>query len=238
MLELEKITKKFGGIVALENISFQIIENEILGLIGPNGAGKTTLFNIITGLYRPDRGKVIFDNQNLCKLPVYRIARRGIARTFQTTKLFFNLSAEDNIRIGCEVMGRIPEDQDIRNLLSLVELESKRKKLVHQFTCAEQKRLMIALAVCLQPKLLLLDEPTAGMSAEETLETLEMLDNLRKDGTTILLIEHNMRAVSKICDRVVVLNFGKLIAEDSPGEIMKNQKVIEAYLGEENVLVA
>jgi len=238
LLEVNKITKKFGGIVALKNVSFQVAENEIVGLIGPNGAGKTTLFNIITGLYRPEGGEIIFNHENLCKLPIYKIARKGIARTFQSTRLFFNLSVEDNIRIGCEVTDKVPEDQEIYDLLCLVKLESKMKRLVHRLTCAEQRRLMIALAVCLQPKLLLLDEPTAGMSAEETIETLEIIDNIRKDGVAILLIEHNMRAVSKICDRVIVLNFGELIAEGAPSKIMKNQKVIEAYLGEENVLLA
>lgn len=231
ILEVKNITRKFGGLVALKNVSFKIMENEILALIGPNGAGKTTLFNLITGINKATEGDLIFNGENISKLPIYKIARMGIARSFQQTRLFFNLSVEDNIRIGFEVMGGSVKEKDIYNLLSLGNLEFKKKRNTEQLTHAEQRQLMILLALCCRPKLMLLDEPITGMNAEEIAQTLKMIDNLRKEGVTILLIEHNLKFVTKVSDRVLVLNFGEIIAEGSHEEVVKNKKVIDAYIG-------
>jgi len=231
ILEAKNITRKFGGLIALKNVSFKIMENEIFALIGPNGAGKTTLFNLITGTYKVTEGELIFDEENITKFPIYKISRRGIARSFQQTRLFFNLSVEDNIRIGFEVMDGSVKEKDIYNLLSLANLESKKKKNAKQLTYVEQRQLMILLSLCCRPKLVLLDEPTAGMNAEEIGQTLKIINNIRKERVTILLIEHNLRVVKNVSDRVLVLNFGEIIAEGSHGEVAKNKKVIDAYLG-------
>jgi branched-chain amino acid transport system ATP-binding protein len=231
MLEVKGLTKKFGGVHAVQDLSFQLAPNEILGLIGPNGAGKSTVFNLLTGLYRPDSGKVLVNGENIIGLPVYQYARLGIGRTFQTTRLFFTHTAAENIRVGCEVLHQNVDEGQIQQCLSLVNLGSKAHYSVERLTSAEQRRLMIALAMCSSPRILLLDEPTAGMIAEEVAETLKMIQRIRENGTSILLIEHNMPAVMNTCDRIVVINSGKRIAEGKPVEIRQNPDVIEAYLG-------
>jgi branched-chain amino acid transport system ATP-binding protein len=231
MLEVKGLTKHFGGVTAVEDLSFRLASNEILGLIGPNGAGKSTVFNLLTGLYRPDKGEILMDGKSMIGLPVHEYARRGIGRTFQATRLFFALSVAENIRVGFEVFHQDVTEVQINQCLSLVKLEQKALKPVELLTSAEQRRLMIALAMCASPRILLLDEPTAGMIAEEVAETIKMIQDIRKKGTSLLFIEHNIPAVMNTCGRILVINSGKLIAEGKPSEIRRNLDVIEAYLG-------
>jgi branched-chain amino acid transport system ATP-binding protein len=231
MLVVKGLTKHFGGVMAVQDLSFTLAPGEILGLIGPNGAGKSTVFNLLTGLYRPDRGEMSLNGESIIGLPVHQYARCGIGRTFQATRLFATLSVAENIRVGCEVFQNNVDDEQILACLSLVKLAGKAEATLQLLSSAEQRRLMIALAMCASPKMLLLDEPTAGMIAEEVSETLQMIRDIRKNGTAILFIEHNMRAVMNLCERVIVINSGKLIAAGTPAEICQNQEVIEAYLG-------
>jgi ABC-type branched-subunit amino acid transport system ATPase component len=231
MLEVKGLTKHFGGVTAVEDLSFRLASDEILGLIGPNGAGKSTVFNLLTGLYRPDKGEILMDGKSIIGLSVHEYARRGIGRTFQATRLFFALSVAENIRVGFEVFHQDVTEVRINQCLSLVKLEQKALKPVELLTSAEQRRLMIALAMCASPRILLLDEPTAGMNAEEVAETIRMIQDIRKKGTSVLFIEHNMPAVMNTCGRILVINSGKLIAEGKPSEIRRNPDVIEAYLG-------
>jgi branched-chain amino acid transport system ATP-binding protein len=235
ILEVQDIHKRFGGIVALNGLSFHIVEGEVLGLIGPNGSGKTTVFNMITGLYRPDGGEVLFRGERITGEPIYRIARKGISRTFQATRLFFNLTVWENIRTVCEAIAPRGQQDRISEVLPQVGLEGKEHRFGHELTSAEQRLLMIGMGLSLSPSLLLLDEPTAGMNAEEVSQTLDIIRAIRRRNCAVLLIEHNMRAVASICDRCIVLNYGERIAEGPVQEIRQNPLVIKAYLGEEQL---
>lgn len=250
LLKLESITKRFGGVTALENISFSLNRGKIVSLIGPNGAGKTTLFNCITGLSQPEEGGIFFGDlqAKLNRASPYEIAERGIARTFQTIRLFKHMTVLENVMVGAHVRSRLGlldvlfqtrriqmREKKIKSLafrlLSFLGLESKANELARNLAYGHQRKLEIARALASDPKLLLLDEPAAGMNPKEKDELLEHIRAIRASGVTILLIEHDMKVVMPVSDHIVVLDYGKKIAEGSAKEIQANPRVIEAYLG-------
>ena len=250
LLAAKGIGKRFGGVHALSDVSFTINHGEIYGLIGPNGAGKTSLFNVLTGIYVPDGGNFTFDGEPLDRLKPNEVAERGIARTFQNIRLFQNLSALETVMIGRHVRTRagvfgaifrdkntLAEESAIEKrsyeLLDYVGVARHANDLARHLAYGDQRRLEIARALATEPKLLALDEPAAGMNATETQGLKRLLEDIRRDGTTILLIEHDMKLVMSVCDRVLVLDYGRKIAEDSAAEVQNNPKVIAAYLGGE-----
>ncbi len=237
ILEIQDISKNFGGIRAVDELTFDVKEDEILGLLGPNGSGKTTLFNLITGVYAADSGRIKFRTDDITNELSYRIALKGISRTFQSTKVFHTQTVLDNISTAMIARARkrhISETrQKVADILDFTHLGDAKTAIAGDLTHAAQRRLMVAMALVEDPDLLLLDEITAGMSGEECNEMIEMAKRIRDRGTTIVLIEHNMRVAMALSDRIVVLNFGRKIAEGKPEEITTNETVLEAYLGRE-----
>lgn len=248
MLKLENLTIRFGGLTAVDNVTTHVKKGEIFGLVGPNGAGKTTTFNMISGYYAPTSGKVIFDGQEIQGRPQYEINYQGIARTYQNINLFNKLTVLENCMIGCHprmkanlfdaifnTKRKRKEDEaareKCRKILAFMELADKEDHLAKNLAYGEQRRLEIARALVSDPKLLLLDEPAAGMNSSEKVELTEMIRKIRDMGITILLVEHNMKLVMSVCDRICVLNFGKKLAEGTPEYIQNDQNVINAYLG-------
>lgn len=237
VLQVVDLSKHFGGITAVDSLSFDVKRGEIVGLLGPNGSGKTTVFNVITGGYLPDSGKITFEGEDITNEVSWKIALKGISRTFQTTKIFPFQTVLDNVFVAMISRARkrrVHEtSQEIDNALDLVHLTDVRDSRAGDLTHAQQRRLMVAMALVEEPALLLLDEITAGMSGEECGEMIDIARKIRGRGTTIVLIEHNMRVAMTLSDRVLVLNFGKRIAEGTPEEISTNEMVLEAYLGRE-----
>ena len=249
LLKATDVSEVFGGLKAVSDFNFHINKGELIGLIGPNGAGKTTAFNLITGVYQPTTGDIKFDGKSIVGLKPYQITQRGIARTFQNIRLFSELSVLENVKIAFHFhvkygllesvfrMGRYFKEEErieeeARKLLKIFHLEDKAEELAKNLPYGAQRRLEIARALAAKPKLLLLDEPAAGMNPQETEELTEFIGKIRTQfNLTILLIEHHMDLVMDISDRIYVLDFGKLIADGTPEQIQNNQRVIDAYLG-------
>ena len=247
MLEIANVTKNFGGLTALSDIGLQVKAKQIYGLIGPNGSGKTTLFNIITGFLTATEGSIQFSGKELTRLPPNKIARLGIARTFQNIRLFGTMTVKENVLVAQNIRARsgilslvqllsarekkLKEEADV--LLKKMGLWKKRNELSISLAYGNQRRLEIARALALAPELLLLDEPAAGMNEAETEDLLKRIQEIRDMGQTIMLIEHDMNIVMGICDYISVLNFGSVIAKGTPAEIQTSEAVIEAYLGRE-----
>jgi len=250
MIKVKNISKKFGGVTAINNLNFSVSLGETFGLIGPNGAGKTTAFNIITGNYKPTNGEIIFKHENITKKSPQKIVKLGIARTFQNIRLFSSMSVLENVLIGfdnhidynfLQTIFRFPkfflEEEKFKKeaveILKFLKIDNFKNELATNLSYGNQRKVEIARALATNPDLLLLDEPVAGMNPKESEELALTLDNLKKEfDLTILLIEHDMKFVNRVCDRVLVLDYGKTIFEGTPNEMLKDKKVIQAYLGD------
>lgn len=251
LLEVKQLTKNFGGLTAVGNVSMELHEGELVGLIGPNGAGKTTLFNLLTGVYVPSEGTVSLDGTILNGKTPYKIASLGLSRTFQNIRLFINMTVLDNVLIGLANQGkshllasllRLPKfyqseaalKEKALELLAIFDLEQEANTLAKNLPYGKQRRLEIVRALATKPKILFLDEPAAGMNPQETAELTSLIRQIKTDfGITIILIEHDMSLVMEVTERIYVLEYGRLIAHGTPNEIKTNKRVIEAYLGGE-----
>ena len=248
LLEVDNLTLRFGGLTALNEVNFEIRQGEILGLIGPNGAGKTTCFNVMTGVYQATSGDVRFDGTSLSRLKRHKITQLGIARTFQNIRLFKAMTVLENVMVGADAHSKVsffdalfrtPRHRRTeaaalaraKELLDLVGIRARHDELASNLSYGDQRRLEIARAMATGPKLLCLDEPAAGFNPAEKIKLMELIRKVRDEGYTVLLIEHDMRLVMGVTDRIVVLEFGQKIAEGTPAEIRDNPAVIAAYLG-------
>jgi len=245
LLDTRNLTKHFGGLAAVSHVGLTVDEGEIVGLIGPNGAGKTTCFNLLSGFLRPTAGTIVFGGEDITGLRPHRIVGRGLVRTFQLTTLFQDMTALENVLLGMHLHSRrglpqalfsrrrFPPDEvaRCREILEFTELGSHADQLARNLPHGHQRVLGIAMALAARPRFLLLDEPVTGMNLEESGRVMALVKTIRDRGTTILLVEHNMRAVMGTCERIVVLNFGQKLAEGTPTEVSTNPQVIEAYLG-------
>ncbi len=246
LLEVKGITKRFGGLVALYDVSFTVEEAEIRGLIGPNGAGKSVMFKTIAGFYKPTEGQILYQEEDITGRGASAIAGRGLVRTFQETTLFQEFTVYQNVLVGCHLRARsnlftallrtdgqkqkIAEEKTLE-VLEFMGLMDRKDQLALNLPLGSQRALAVAIALAAEPKLLLLDEPFAGMNPEETSQMMQIVRRVQESGVTIVLVEHDMKAVMGICEKLMVLNFGQLLAVGSPREIRSNEQVIEAYLG-------
>jgi branched-chain amino acid transport system ATP-binding protein len=236
LLRIDRVTKNFGGLTAVNDVSFDVNRGEIVGLIGPNGAGKTTLFNIINGFYKPSKGSVFFDGKRISGLKPHRLCKMGIARTFQVVKPLQRLSVVDNVVASAFVhtFSKQKAQEVADEVLLFTGLYEERNLVSKGLPLGKRKRLEIARALATRPRLLLLDESFAGLNPTELNESIRIIKKIKERGITILIIEHHMKVIMSISDRIVVLNYGEKIAEGTPEEIGSNSAVIEAYLGEEH----
>jgi len=250
LLEIRNVSKYFGGLEAVGNVDFDVDQGEIKGLIGPNGAGKTTLFNVISGVYHPTSGRVVFKGKDIAHLKPHAIAKMGLVRTFQATTLFNSFSVLKNVLAGYHLHSKVnfwgalfntpatvKRERDIEKkameILEFMGLSKYKDELALNLPHGYQRALGISIALAAEPELLMLDEPVTGMNPEETMEMMGVINKIRDRAITVLLIEHDMRVVMDLCERITVLNFGKKLAEGPPEKIRKNKDVIEAYLGSE-----
>ena len=240
LLRVESLSKHFSGLVAVNRVSRELQEGEILGLIGPNGAGKTTLFNIISGSMAPTTGAVYFDGQPITTRAPHEVCRLGIARTFQTARPFARLSVLENVKVGAYLRARKTAEAETRarEIVRFTGLEKYAAQPAGALTTAGRKRLELARALCTEPRLLLLDEVMAGLTPTESVGIVSLIHEIRNRGVSVLVIEHVMKAVMSLSDRIAVLHHGELIAADTPAAIASNRSVIEAYLGEEYIFAA
>jgi branched-chain amino acid transport system ATP-binding protein len=237
ILEGEGVTKHFGGLAAVSSVDFNVDEGEVVGLIGPNGAGKTTLFNLISGALVPKEGAIRFNGQNITGLKPHRICKMGLARTFQSVKIFANMPVLENVLLGSlfgasNSMSSADAAREAMELLEFVGLSAVRATPAKDLTLANQKRLEVARALATKPELLLLDELMAGLNPTEVAQAMELVTRIRDQGITVFMIEHVMKAIMSVCNRIMVLHHGKKIAEGTPQEIATSRTVVEVYLGE------
>jgi len=234
LLEVHDLTMKFGSLVANSGVSFSVEAGTIVGLLGPNGAGKTTLFNCVAGLYRPSSGRVVFDGRDITNLPSYKVARHGVARTFQVVRPLKDMTVLDNVLVGSYLRHSSPKKAlaVAEECLERCFLRAFRDRIAGDLTMGFKKRLEVARALATGPKLLMLDESVAGLTSTEVKDMVALICSLRESGITILMVEHIMEAIMPIADKIVVLNGGIKIAEDTPGKVSEDERVITAYLGE------
>jgi len=236
LLEVKDVSKKFGGVKALQKVSLNVEKQKIYGLIGPNGAGKSTLFKVIMGILKPDEGKILFKGENIAGRPAHKIYKMGLACTFQLATVFLDLSAFDNIRLGVMACGKDSDkkiDERVNELLNLVGLVEKKNVLAKNLTLPERKKLDLARALGVSPELLLVDEIVPGLTPTEVANVIELIKRIRDVyGTTVIMVEHVMRVVMSVSEWIFVLNHGEKIAEGAPREITRNELVVKAYLGD------
>ena len=229
MLKAQSLTKTFGGLVAVNNVTFNTDQSRVVGLIGPNGAGKTTILNLITGFLKPSSGKVFFEGRDVTSLSPHALAKKGVVRTFQHTSVFPNLTVYQNVQAASYSH---KSNKTIYDILSQMKLKKYSKELASALPYGVQRRLEIAIALAVRPKLLLLDEPAAGMNPEETLQLIEDLNSILKGGLSLVIVDHNMKFIANMCDKIIVLHQGKKITEGNPNAVLKDPEVIRIYLGE------